>query len=94
MIQPSQTPAALTDREFEVLELIAGGCKNAEIAFALDIQEVTVRFHVGKIVKKLGVKNRTEAACLAIQNDWIKLKSKTIVKIVVFRFGIWYAITG
>jgi DNA-binding NarL/FixJ family response regulator len=69
----------LSAREFEVLELIARGCKNREIAQDLNIQEVTVPFHIGKILKKLGVKNRTQAACLAIQNNWIQSKPKTIV---------------
>lgn len=79
-IQPSTE--ILSAREFEVLELVAKGCKNREIALMLEIQEVTVRFHIGKILKKLGVKNRTEAACLAIRNDWIRdehEKPKTIV---------------
>ena len=78
--QPNPTmKQVLSAREFEVLEYIARGCKNREIAQNLDIQEVTVRYHIGKILKKLGVKNRTEAACLAVQNDWIKPKPKTIV---------------
>ncbi len=78
----SNIEGLLSDREFEVLELIAHGCKNREIALALGIQEVTVRFHVKNIVKKLGAKNRTDAACLAIQNGWIRdkrEKPKTIV---------------
>ena len=45
----------LSTREFEVLELVARGCKNREIALALDIEECTVRFHVGNIFDKLGV---------------------------------------
>ena len=78
----SSIEGLLSDREFEVLELIAHGCKNREIAQTLDIQEVTARFHVKNIVKKLGAKNRTDAACLAIRNDWIRderEKLKTIV---------------
>ena len=78
----SNIEGLLSDREFEVLELFAHGCKNREIALALGIQEVTVRFHVKNIVKKLGAKNRTDAACLAIQNAWIRdkrEKPKTIV---------------
>ena len=62
---------ALSDREFEVLELLARGCKNREIAKALEIEECTVRFHVGNILKKLSVKNRTEAVCYAFRNGWI-----------------------
>ena len=62
----------LSAREFEVLELIARGCKNLEGALALEIEEVTVRFHVGNILDKLGMKNRTEAVCYAFRKGWIK----------------------
>jgi two-component system response regulator DegU len=64
--------SVLSDRELEVLELIAHGCKNREIALALEIEEVTTRFHVGNIIRKLGAKNRTEAVCHAFRNGWIK----------------------
>jgi DNA-binding NarL/FixJ family response regulator len=78
--QPNPTmEQALSARKFEVLEYIARGCKNREIVQNLDIQEVTVRYHIGKILKKLGVKNRTQAACLAVQNNWIQSIPKTIV---------------
>jgi DNA-binding NarL/FixJ family response regulator len=61
----------LSDREFEVLELVAHGCKNREIGVALEIEERTVRFHVGNIFDKLNVKNRTEAVCYAFRKGWI-----------------------
>ena len=67
----TQQQEILSVREFEVLELIARGCKNGEIALALEIQERTVRFHVENILGKLSVKNRTEAACHAFRNGWI-----------------------
>lgn len=57
--------------EFEVLELVTRGRKNREIAQALEIEERTVRFHVENILDKLGVNNRTEAACYAFRNGWI-----------------------
>lgn len=78
----SNIEGLLSDREFEALHLIASGCKNREIALALGIQDVTVRFHVKNIIKKLKAKNRTDAACLAIRNGWIqdeRVKPKTIV---------------
>jgi len=62
----------LSAREIEVLELIAKGCKNLEIALVLELQEVTIRFRIGKILKKLDAKNRTEAACYAIKNGLIQ----------------------
>lgn len=61
----------LSTRECEVLELIARGSKNSEIAQALEIEERTVRFHVENILDKLGVKNRTEAVCHAFRHGWI-----------------------
>lgn len=61
----------LSVREFAVLELIARGCKNREIALALEIEVCTVRFHVGNIINKLNVNNRTEAACYAIRKGLI-----------------------
>ena len=60
----------LSTREFEVLELIARGHKNREIALALIIEERTVRFHVENILDKLKVKNRTEAAYHAFRSGW------------------------
>ena len=53
---------ALSRRELEVLEMIATGAKNAEIADRFVISENTVKSHVGRILKKLAAKNRTEAA--------------------------------
>jgi len=61
----------LSNRECEVLELVAKGCKNLKIALALEIEERTVRFHVENIFYKLEVKNRTEAVCHAFRNGWI-----------------------
>jgi len=68
-IQPQEE--ILTARELEVLKLIAHGCKNREIAQILEIEERTVRFHVGNILHKLKVKNRSEAKCYACKNGWI-----------------------
>jgi DNA-binding NarL/FixJ family response regulator len=70
--QPNPTmKQAFSAREFEVLELIARGCKNREIARFLTIKERTIRFHIENILDKLGVKNRTEAACVALKMGWI-----------------------
>jgi NarL family two-component system response regulator LiaR len=59
--------AQLTRREREVLELIALGHSNKRIAFELDIAEKTVKTHVGHVLAKLGVADRTQAAVLAVQ---------------------------
>lgn len=58
----------LTRREREVLELIALGHSNKRIAFELGVAEKTVKTHVGHVLAKLGVADRTQAALLAVQN--------------------------
>jgi NarL family two-component system response regulator LiaR len=58
----------LTDREIEVLRLIAKGLNNADIADRLFLSEGTVRNHVSAILAKLGVSDRTQAAVIAIQH--------------------------
>jgi DNA-binding NarL/FixJ family response regulator len=62
-----QTVDALTDREREVLVLVAQGLSNQQIANALVISERTARTHVSNILSKLGVASRTQAALLAIR---------------------------
>lgn len=57
----------LTPRELEVLALMIEGARNKEIAETLVIAERTVKIHVGNILGKLGVGNRTEAVALAIK---------------------------
>lgn len=52
----------LTDREEEVLALLANGSSNAQIAGLLNLSESTVKFHLRNLFTKLGVNNRTEAA--------------------------------
>lgn len=63
----------LTDREIEVLELVAAGLRNKEIAQRLVITERTVKFHVGVILQKLGAGTRTEAVRIAVQRGLISL---------------------
>ena len=69
--QPEPDP--LTERELEVLRLMAQGQMNKEIAAALVISERTVKFHVSAILSKLGAGNRTEAVTLAAQQGLIEL---------------------
>jgi DNA-binding NarL/FixJ family response regulator len=58
----------LTERELEVLRLIARGLSNADIADRLYLSEGTVRNHVSAILSKLGTSDRTQAAVIAIQH--------------------------
>jgi DNA-binding NarL/FixJ family response regulator len=63
----------LTPREQEVLQLMAQGLQNKEIAVQLVISERTVKFHVSAILSKLGAGNRTEAVTMAVQQGLIRL---------------------
>ena len=61
----------LTSRELEVLQALAQGLANKQIALALGISDHTVKFHVSAIYSKLGVTNRTEAVRVGIQRGLV-----------------------
>ena len=63
----------LTERELEVLGLLAQGLANKQIAAELGISEHTVKFHVSSIYTKLDVTNRTEAVRAGLRGGWIAL---------------------
>lgn len=69
---PAKSVVPLTQREQEILALIATGKTNQEIADVLYITSGTVRVHVHAILHKLNVRDRTQAVVLALQKNWIE----------------------
>jgi len=64
-------PDPLTERELEVLRLVAGGFSNREIAGALHLAEGTVKNHVSSVLSKLGVRDRTRAVLKAVELGYL-----------------------
>ncbi|MFW6270977.1 MAG: response regulator transcription factor [Bacillota bacterium] len=64
----------LTNRETEIIQLVASGKTNQELAEELYIAVPTVKAHLRHIFNKLGATNRTQAVCIAIRNNLINLK--------------------
>ena len=67
VVSSPESPEDLTERETEVLRLMAQGKANKEIARSLNISEKTVKVHVSNILSKLGVQSRTQATLYAIR---------------------------
>jgi NarL family two-component system response regulator LiaR len=74
-IKGTPTPEPLTERELEVLRLVAKGMSNQEIADQLVVEEVTVRTHVSHILSKLHLANRVQATLYALREGLASLES-------------------
>lgn len=70
---PGDLAESLTDRETEVLQLLAQGLANKQVASRLGISQHTVKFHIASIYNKLGATNRTEAVRYGLQHGLIAL---------------------
>ncbi|MCU1393368.1 MAG: LuxR family transcriptional regulator [Ilumatobacteraceae bacterium] len=77
---PPPTPglAQLTDREHEVLRLVAKGMSNAEIADQLYLGEATIKTHVGRVLMKLSLRDRVQAVVLAYESGLITPGDQTL----------------
>ena len=64
---------ALTAREMDVLRLVAEGATNNDVAAALGISENTVKYHIGSLYHKLGVRRRSEMTFEAIRRGLISV---------------------
>jgi DNA-binding NarL/FixJ family response regulator len=70
-VRASESPEELTEREAEVLRLVARGHANKQIASSLFVSEKTVKAHVSSILMKLGVQSRTQAALHAVRTGLV-----------------------
>ena len=74
-VRAPDSPETLTERETEVLRLLAQGKSNKEVAQALTIGEKTVKTHVSSILSKLGVPSRTQAALYAVRIGLVSIEA-------------------
>lgn len=69
---PTGALAELTDREAEVVRLVARGLSNAEIAGRMVVSEATVKTHVARILSKLGLRDRTQVVVMAYESGFVQ----------------------
>ncbi len=72
MVDPGEHFVPLSPREMEILQFVTRGKSNKEIAQALGISHQTVKNHMTSILKKLDVRDRTQAAVFALRRGWVR----------------------
>lgn len=72
MVDPNEHFVPLSPREMEILQYVTQGKSNKEIAVALGISHQTVKNHMTSILKKLDVRDRTQAAVYALRRGWVR----------------------
>ena len=70
--KPINTVSPLTDREVEVLQLLADGLGTIEMAQELNLSQHTVKAHIGNVLQKLSVDDRTQAVVRAMREGWVR----------------------
>lgn len=75
-IEEKRPEGLLTNREWEVLDLLAKGYNNTMISEHLNISDKTTKAHVSKILKKLKVSGRTAAVIIAVKRGWVTLPNE------------------